>query len=76
MGILQLNSLHNVSHMIIILFSLQIKLDSNFTSVMLAVMVIEGLARSLDPEMDMLEAAKPFLLISAKKQIMMTFDVD
>ena len=41
---------------------------------MLAVMVIEGLGRSLDPEMDILEAARPFLLNTVKHKIMMHFD--
>ena len=38
------------------------KLESNFASVMLAVMVLEGLGRSLDPHLDILAAATPFLL--------------
>ncbi len=41
---------------------------------MLAVMVIEGLGRSLDPEMDILEMVRPFLLNSVKRQIMVAFD--
>ncbi|XP_071787407.1 uncharacterized aarF domain-containing protein kinase 2-like [Asterias amurensis] len=48
------------------LFSLlikhKVKLESNFASIMLAIMVLEGLGRSLDPNLDILEAAKPVLL--------------
>ncbi|XP_014669848.1 PREDICTED: uncharacterized aarF domain-containing protein kinase 2-like [Priapulus caudatus] len=40
----------------------RVKLDSNYASVMLAIMVLEGLGRSLDPEMDIMECAKPILL--------------
>lgn len=36
-------------------------LESNFTSVVLAVMVLEGLGRSLDPTLDLLECARPFV---------------
>lgn len=41
------------------------KLESNFVSVILAVMILEGLGRSLDPQLDILTAAKPFLLRGA-----------
>ena len=40
----------------------QVKLESNFASIVFAIMVLEGLGRSLDPKLDILEAAKPFLL--------------
>ncbi|XP_069853013.1 uncharacterized aarF domain-containing protein kinase 2 [Dipodomys merriami] len=40
----------------------KVKLESNFASIVLAIMVLEGLGRSLDPQLDILEAAKPFLL--------------
>uniref|UniRef100_A0A8C6W4Q0 AarF domain containing kinase 2 n=1 Tax=Nannospalax galili TaxID=1026970 RepID=A0A8C6W4Q0_NANGA len=40
----------------------KVKLESNFASIILAIMVLEGLGRSLDPKLDILEAAKPFLL--------------
>nr|XP_045017013.1 uncharacterized aarF domain-containing protein kinase 2 isoform X2 [Jaculus jaculus] len=40
----------------------QVKLESNFASIMVAILVLEGLGRSLDPKLDILEAAKPFLL--------------
>ena len=41
---------------------------------MLAIMVLEGLGRSLDPELDILESARPFLIQEAKRQIMDLFD--
>lgn len=41
---------------------LQVKLESNFASVVFAIMVLEGLGRSLDPGLDILELAKPLLL--------------
>ncbi|XP_022086453.1 uncharacterized aarF domain-containing protein kinase 2-like [Acanthaster planci] len=48
------------------LFSLMIKhkvkLNGNFASIMLAMMVLEGLGRSLDPNLDILDAARPILL--------------
>ena len=40
----------------------RVKLEANFTSVILSIMVLEGLGRTLDPEMDLLWAATPFLL--------------
>ncbi|XP_006887289.1 PREDICTED: uncharacterized aarF domain-containing protein kinase 2 [Elephantulus edwardii] len=40
----------------------QVKLESNFASIVFATMVLEGLGRSLDPKLDLLEAARPFLL--------------
>ena len=40
---------------------------------MLAVMVLEGLGRSLDPHLDILAAATPFLLRKAAKDSLKTF---
>ena len=40
----------------------RVKLEPNFTSVIIAIMVLEGLGRTLDPEMDLLWAAAPFLV--------------
>ncbi|XP_062859305.1 uncharacterized aarF domain-containing protein kinase 2 [Trichomycterus rosablanca] len=40
----------------------KVKLESNFASVVFAIMVLEGLGRSLDPNLDLLEIAKPLLL--------------
>ncbi|XP_026105433.1 uncharacterized aarF domain-containing protein kinase 2-like [Carassius auratus] len=40
----------------------KVKLESNFASMVFAIMVLEGLGRSLDPNLDILEIAKPLLL--------------
>uniref|UniRef100_A0A452J477 ABC1 atypical kinase-like domain-containing protein n=1 Tax=Gopherus agassizii TaxID=38772 RepID=A0A452J477_9SAUR len=48
-----------------LLITHKVKLESNFASVVFAIMVLEGLARSLDPELDILEAAKPLLIRTA-----------
>ncbi|TFK02839.1 muscarinic acetylcholine receptor M2 [Platysternon megacephalum] len=48
-----------------LLMTHKVKLESNFASVVFAIMVLEGLARSLDPELDILEAAKPLLIRTA-----------
>lgn len=40
----------------------QVKLESNFSSIIFAIMVLEGLGRSLDPNLDILDLAKPLLL--------------
>lgn len=45
-----------------LLMTHQVKLESNFASIVFAIMVLEGLGRSLDPKLDILEAARPFLL--------------
>ncbi|GAV09323.1 hypothetical protein RvY_18886 [Ramazzottius varieornatus] len=45
-----------------ILVKYQVKLESNFISIMLGIMVLEGLGRSLDPDLDLLEKARPVLL--------------
>ncbi|XP_075862781.1 putative aarF domain-containing protein kinase 2 isoform X2 [Microcebus murinus] len=45
-----------------LLMAHKVKLESNFASIIFAIMVLEGLGRSLDPSLDILEAAKPFLL--------------
>ncbi|KAJ9599280.1 hypothetical protein L9F63_010237 [Diploptera punctata] len=42
----------------------KVKLDGSFSSIILAIMVLEGLGRSLDPTIDVVEKAKPFLLSS------------
>ena len=38
-----------------------ILISSEFSTVMLAVMILEGLGRSLDPNLDLLQEATPFL---------------
>lgn len=40
----------------------KVKLDASFSSVILAIMVLEGLGRSLDPDIDLVSKAKPYLL--------------
>lgn len=40
----------------------KVKLESNFASIVFAIMVLEGLGRSLDPNLDILELAKPLLI--------------
>ncbi|KAM8861629.1 putative aarF domain-containing protein kinase 2 [Synchiropus picturatus] len=40
----------------------KVKLESNFASIVFAIMVLEGLGRSLDPNLDILQLAKPMLL--------------
>lgn len=39
-----------------------VKLDASHSSVILAIMVLEGLGRSLDPEMDLIWKATPYLI--------------
>ncbi|XP_039625439.1 uncharacterized aarF domain-containing protein kinase 2 isoform X1 [Polypterus senegalus] len=45
-----------------LLITHKVKLESNFASIVFAIMVLEGVGRSLDPNLDILEMAKPFLL--------------
>ncbi|XP_049959229.1 uncharacterized aarF domain-containing protein kinase 2-like isoform X2 [Schistocerca serialis cubense] len=40
----------------------KVKLDGSFSSVILAIMVLEGLGRSLDPTTDIVKKARPFLI--------------
>ncbi|PIK57778.1 aarF domain containing kinase 2-like [Apostichopus japonicus] len=40
----------------------KVKLESNFSSVFLAIMILEGLGRSLDPQLDIIKEARPILL--------------
>ncbi|PSN42319.1 hypothetical protein C0J52_18218 [Blattella germanica] len=42
----------------------KVKLDGSFSSIILAIMVLEGLGRSLDPNVDLIEKARPFLISS------------
>ncbi|XP_061438237.1 uncharacterized aarF domain-containing protein kinase 2, partial [Rhineura floridana] len=60
LGKLQVASL--LSSVFKLVMTHQVKLESNFASVVFAIMVLEGLGRSLDPELDILQAAKPFLI--------------
>ena len=40
----------------------RVKVEPNFTSVLLGIMVLEGLGRTLDPELDLLWVAAPYVL--------------
>lgn len=46
---------------------LQVRIDPSFTSVMMAIMVIEGLGRSLDPNLDILSHAHSCVLHRVKQ---------
>ncbi|XP_018425999.1 PREDICTED: uncharacterized aarF domain-containing protein kinase 2 [Nanorana parkeri] len=52
-----------------LLMTHKVKLESNFASIMFAIVVLEGLGRSLDPEIDILEAARPLLVKTAASLI-------
>lgn len=39
----------------------QIKIESNFTTLALGTIIIEGIGRQLDPDFDFVNAAKPYL---------------
>ncbi|XP_054475237.1 uncharacterized aarF domain-containing protein kinase 2 [Anoplopoma fimbria] len=45
-----------------VLIKHKVKLESNFASIVFAIMVLEGLGRSLDPNLDILDLVKPLLL--------------
>ena len=47
------------------------KLDGNFASVILAIMILEGLGRSLDPNMDLVWKATPYIMESKLKDMYM-----
>ncbi len=47
----------------------KVRIDPNFTSVMAAIMVIEGLGRALDPSLNILHYAKACLMQRTKKTI-------
>ncbi len=40
----------------------RVKLEANYASVILAIVVLEGLGRTLDPELDLVRRAVPYLL--------------
>ena len=44
-----------------------VKLDSKFVSVMLAIGIVEGMGRRLDPDIDILKAAAPHILKASAK---------
>ena len=53
-----------LSNVFSLLRSHRVKLDPNFVSVILSIMVLEGLGRTLDPDLDLMWKATPYLLIS------------
>ncbi|XP_066446349.1 uncharacterized aarF domain-containing protein kinase 2 isoform X2 [Eleutherodactylus coqui] len=67
LGKLQVAAL--LSRVFQLLMTHKVKLESNFASIIFAILVLEGLGRSLDPDIDILEAAKPLLLKSAASLI-------
>ena len=46
----------------------RIKLESNFATIILAIAILEGLGRSLDPDLDILSKAKYVLLGEALRR--------
>ena len=46
-------------------YKYQVKLESKFVSVLLAIGVVEGLGRRLDPDVDILKKAAPYILKAA-----------
>lgn len=50
-----------MSDLLTIVSTHKVCLEANFTSVLLSLMVLEGLGRSLDPDLNVLAAARPFL---------------
>lgn len=48
-----------------VLLKHKVRLESAFSAVVLAIFVLEGLGRALDPEMDILERARPILVANA-----------
>ncbi|KFV39081.1 putative aarF domain-containing protein kinase 2, partial [Tyto alba] len=63
--VFQLQVANLLSNVFKLLMTHKVKLESNFASIIFAIMVLEGLGRSLDPELDILEAAKPLLIKTA-----------
>ena len=51
----------------ILCYKHSVKLDSNFASIMVAIIVIEGLGRRLDPTLNILQFAAPFILRAKMK---------
>lgn len=52
-----------------ILIEHKVRMDPSFANVMVAMMIIEGLGRSLDPALNILEHARPCLLGAAKRRL-------
>ncbi|VDM70648.1 unnamed protein product [Strongylus vulgaris] len=51
-----------LSEMFALVAKYRVYLDSSFTSVVLSVLVLEGFGRSLDPDLDLFQCARPYLL--------------
>lgn len=60
LGTLNLSEL--MPSVFLLLSTYHVRLESNFVSIILAMMVVEGLGRSLDPSLDLMEKAKKFIL--------------
>ena len=60
LGKVQVGSL--LSQVFSLLATYKVKMETRFASVILAIFVLEGLGRSLDPEVDILEKARPVLI--------------
>ena len=41
----------------------RVRLDANFSSVVIAIAIVEGLGRVLDPQLDLVSRALPYLVI-------------
>ena len=63
--LLQFNVSKILSDLLSIVSTHKVSLEPNFTCVVLALMVLEGLGRSLDPNLDLLDGAKMFLFRAA-----------
>ena len=61
--------LHIHNDYLVICIDVQVRIEPKYTSVMVAMMIIEGLGRSLDPNLDLLVYAKPCVLNRAKKYL-------
>ena len=40
----------------------RVRLDANFSSVVIAIAIVEGLGRVLDPQLDLVRRARPYLV--------------
>ena len=64
----QLNVSDLLTNVFDTLLTHQVKLDANFSSVILAIMVLEGLGRTLDPSLDVVSMAAQYLLLPTRKK--------
>ncbi|XP_041358661.1 uncharacterized aarF domain-containing protein kinase 2-like [Gigantopelta aegis] len=63
----QINVAELLSEVFGVLAKHHVKMESNFAMIILAIGVLEGLGRSLDPNIDILEKARPVLLRQAMR---------